>query len=89
LIVDRYQTHLPNGELLDTHHPPRRNLDVRVGRNEHRALPAELHLVRISVPIAGIPPTSKVDGVSVLAAAVATILPTVPDPVYRTTSIIK
>jgi len=75
--------HLSNGDCLDTHHPPSSDLEVRARRDNQRTFPTKLNQ---SIPYISchLELTSRVLGVSVLAAAPATIFPTFPDPVKST-----
>ena len=79
----QHSAHLTNGELLDTHQPPRRDPDIRTGRDDDRTLPSELQFVS-AFSFSDCRLTSRVLGVRVFAAAPATIFPTLPDPVKRT-----
>jgi len=76
--------HLARIQLLDAQHPPCRYLEVCARRYDDWTLAAELQSDRDRTIWEHAELTSKVDGERVLAAAPAIILPTFPEPVYKT-----
>jgi hypothetical protein len=83
--IQSNRTHLTRIQLLDAQHSPSRYLEVCTRRYNDWALAAKLPLEERPDGCIQRELTSKVDGERVLAAAPAMILPTFPDPVYRTT----
>lgn len=77
--------YLTTRHRFDTEHPSCRYLEVGIRCNNHGTLPSKLRYLVSKIQargkLVGEKLTSRVVGVSVLAAASATILPTTADPV--------